>query len=244
MEAAALGLFMISAGVVTTLVDSPDLPFLAMVPSAMLRRGVVGLAMGGTAMALIYSPWGRRSGAHMNPAITLAYLRLGKIPSWDALYYMVFQVVGGLAGVLLTAAVTGSAFTRPPVKFVVTVPGPSGTVAAGIGEGFISVLMMEAILWVSNRPTIARFTGLIAGILISSFVTFESPYSGFGMNPARTFSSALPSGIWTAFWLYLTIPTLGMLVAAEGYAVVNGRDAVRCCKLHHQSGRRCIYCGK
>lgn len=244
MEAAALGIFMVAAGAVTTVMDSPELPFLAMLPSAAIRRALVGLAMGGTAMALIYSPWGRRSGAHMNPAITLTFLRLGKIPAWDALFYAIFQVLGGLAGVLLTAAVIGTDFTRHPVNYVVTVPGQSGILAAGVGEGVISVLMMGAILWASNRPRIARFTGLLAGILITFFVTFESPYSGFGMNPARTFSSALPSGIWTAFWLYLFVPTLGMLLAGEGYALAKGRTAVGCCKLHHRSDRPCIFCGR
>jgi len=244
MEAAALGIFMVSAGAVTTLVDSPDLPFLALLPSPALRRALVGLAMGGTAIGIIYSPWGRRSGAHMNPAITLAFLRLGKILPWDALYYAVFQVLGGLGGVLLTAAVLGAAFCRPPVNFVVTVPGPAGVPAAAIGEAVISVLIMGVILWASNRPGVAKYTGLLAGILISLFVTFESPFSGFGMNPARTFSSALPSGTWTAFWLYAIIPPLGMLLAAEGYAKARGRSAVRCCKLHHRSNHPCIFCGE
>jgi aquaporin Z len=244
MEAAALGIFMVSAGAVTTLVDSPDFPFLALLPSPAFRRVLVGLAMGGTAMGIIYSPWGRRSGAHMNPAITLAFLRLGRIPPWDALYYMIFQFLGGLGGVLLTATVLGTAFCRPPVDFVVTVPGPAGIADACIGEGAISVVMMGVILWASNHRGIARYTGLLAGILISLFVIFESPYSGFGMNPARTFSSALPSGTWTAFWLYAIVPPLGMLLGAEGYASAKGRTAVRCCKLHHRSDRPCIFCGE
>jgi aquaporin Z len=244
MEAAALGIFMVSAGVVTTLVDSPDFPFLALLPWPAIRRALVGLAMGGTAVGIIYSPWGRRSGAHMNPAITLAFLRLGKIPPWDALYYAVFQVLGGLGGVLLTAAVLGAPFCRSPVHFVVTVPGPMGTTDACIGEGMTSILMMGAILWASNHRGTARYTGLLAGILITLFVTFESPYSGFGMNPARTFSSAFPSGTWTAFWLYATVPPLAMLLGAEGYAAKNGRTAVRCCKLHHHSDHPCIFCGE
>lgn len=244
MEAAALGIFMVSAGAVTTFVDSPDLPLLARLPSPAVRRALVGVAMGGTAMGIIYSPWGRRSGAHMNPAITLAFLCLGKIPPWDALYYAVFQVLGGLGGVLLTAAALGAAFTRPPVHFVVTVPGPAGTTDACIGEGIISILIMAVILWASNRRGTARYTGLLAGILITLFVTFESPYSGFGMNPARTFDSALPSGTWTAFWLYAVVPPLGMLAAAGGYVRAKGRSAVRCCKLHHRSGRPCIFCGE
>lgn len=244
MEGAALGIFMVSAGAVTTFVDSPELRFFSLLPSPAIRRAIVGLAMGGTAMGIIYSPWGRRSGAHMNPAITLAFLRLRRIPPWDALYYVVFQVLGGLGGVLLTAAVLGAPFTRPPVHFVVTVPGPAGIAGALLGEGIISTLMMAVILWASNHRVTARYTGLFAGILIMLFVTFESPYSGFGMNPARTFSSALPSGTWTAFWLYFTLPPLGMLLAAEGHALIEGPAAVRCCKLHHHSSRPCIFCGE
>lgn len=244
MEAAALGLFMVSAGAFTTLLYSPASPWSAAVPSAAARRALVGVAMGATALALIYSPWGKRSGAHMNPAITLTFLRLGKIPPWDAFYYVVFQALGGVAGVILTAAFLGHAFTRPPVDFVVTVPGPAGPLAAFGGEFAISCLMMGMIVGVANRRRLANFTGLFAGILIFLFVALESPYSGFGMNPARTFSSALPSGIWTAYWLYLTAPLLGMLLSAQVSVAWAGKDAVPCCKLHHRSTAPCIFCGR
>jgi len=244
MEAAALGLFMVSAGVFTTLLNSPASPWSAAVPSAAARRALVGVAMGATALALIYSPWGKRSGAHMNPAITLTFLRLGKIPPWDAFYYIVFQTLGGVAGVVLTAAFVGPPFTRPPVDFVVTVPGPAGPLAAFAGEFVISCLMMGMIVGVANRRRLANFTGLFAGILIFLFVALESPYSGFGMNPARTFSSALPSGIWTAYWLYLTAPLLGMLLSAQASIAWAGKDAVPCCKLHHRSTHPCIFCGR
>lgn len=244
MEAAALGIFMLSAGGFTTLLDYPGSILCQALPEPAVRRSVVGLAMGGTAMGLIYSPWGKRSGAHMNPAITLTFLRLGKIPPWDAFYYAVFQILGGLGGVLLTAVVLGRRFTGLPVEYVVTVPGPEGELPAFIGELSISILMMGMILWASNKRHFARYTGLLAGVLISLFVAVESPFSGFGMNPARTFSSALPSGTWTAFWIYLTAPALGMLLAAQGYVTVKGQASVRCCKLHHRSTRPCIFCGR
>ena len=79
IEAWALGMFMISAGVVTVLVEHPDFGVPEVIESAALRRALIGLAMGATAIALIYSPWGRRSGAHMNPAVTLTFWRLGKV---------------------------------------------------------------------------------------------------------------------------------------------------------------------
>jgi aquaporin Z len=244
MEAAQLGIFMISAGVFTVLLEYPGSCLHQFIVSPTLRRAVIGLAMGGTAMALIYSPWGKRSGAHMNPAITLTFLQLGKIPLWDACFYLLFQCAGGLSGVILTALVLRRSFVTSPVNYVVTVPGPSGELTAFLGELVIAIVLMTMILYVSNRPSLSHLTGLFAGILIASFVTFEAPLSGFGMNPARTFASALPSGIWTAFWIYLLVPPSGMLFVAEGFRAFAGSGYVRCCKLHHDNGRACIFCGR
>src|SRR5229473_2753635 len=100
MEAAGLGIFMISASVFTILFEYPDSPVHQAMPSDFLRRALIGLAMGITAIGIIYSPWGKRSGAHLNPAVTLSFLRLGKIQPWDAAYYITAQFLGGLAGVL------------------------------------------------------------------------------------------------------------------------------------------------
>jgi aquaporin Z len=244
MEAAELGIFMISAGVFTALLEHPASYVHQAIPNGDVRRGLIGVAMGGTAVGLIYSPWGKRSGAHMNPAVTITFLRLGKIPPWDAFFYIVFQFLGGLAGVLLTAFVLGKCFTQPPINYVVTVPGQTGDLVAFMGEIIIASIMMGMIVFVSNHAPIARFTGLFAGMLIASFVFFEAPLSGFGMNPARTFASALPSGIWTSIWIYFTAAPLGMLLAAQGYLLVKEHNSIRCCKLHHQPNSCCIFCGK
>jgi aquaporin Z len=244
MEAAELGIFLISAGLFTSLLESPRF-FLGrahLAPS--FSRALIGIAMGGTAAGLIYSPWGKRSGAHMNPAITITFLRLGKIPPWDAFYYILFQFAGGLAGVLLTTSVLGTAFTHPPVNYVVTIPGPAGSCVAFAGELTISIIIMAVILYVSNKPTVARFTGLLAGLLIASFVEFEAPLSGFGMNPARSLASALPSDIWNGMWIYFIAAPVGMLLAAQGYLMVKGIESIQCCKLHHRSRSACIFCGR
>jgi aquaporin Z len=244
MEAAALGIFMISAGVFTALFECPGSFVHQAITHEEVRRAMIGVAMGATATGLIYSPWGKRSGAHMNPAVTITFLRLGKIPLRDALFYIVFQFFGGLVGVLLTALILGNFFTQPPVNYVATVPGPAGDLPAFLGELVIAFIMMGMIVYVSNEPAIAHFTGLFAGLLIMCYVTFEAPLSGFGMNPARTFASALPSGIWTAMWIYFTASPVGMLLAAQGYLLVKDPESIRCCKLHHRSDRRCIFCGR
>src|SRR5450755_4776026 len=148
IEAWALGMFMLSACLFTALLEYPSSPVYQHLSYAILRRGLIGLAMGITAIGLIYSPWGKRSGAHMNPSVTLTFLRLGKIPPWDALFYIVFQFLGGLAGVLLTALTLGKLFTQAPVNWVVTVPGPAGVGAAFAGELLIAFLMMGMIVTV------------------------------------------------------------------------------------------------
>src|SRR6266446_5140974 len=108
IEAAALGTFMVSACIFVVLFEHPSSPVHQSFESAsMFRRALIGLAMGLTAIGIICSPWGQRSGAHMNPAVTLTFLALGKIAPWDALFYVVAQFAGGIAGVLVSRWIIG-----------------------------------------------------------------------------------------------------------------------------------------
>src|ERR1700757_4481438 len=85
MEAALLGTFMVSACVFGALYEFPHSPVHGAITSSLLRRILMGISMGLTAVALIYSPWGKQSGAHINPSVTITFLRLGKVKAWDAL---------------------------------------------------------------------------------------------------------------------------------------------------------------
>ncbi len=207
---------MISASVVSTLLVDPDAILNHAIASAALRRGLIGLCMGGTAVALIYCPWGRRSGAHMNPAVTLAFLSLERIAPINALFYIAAQFAGGYAGVMASRFMLGGHFTTAPVDYIVTVPGPEGAAVAFTAEFAISWVMMFTILMVSNSSW-SRYTGVAAGVLISAYVYFESPLSGFSMNPARTFASALPAHEWTGLWIYFTAPVLAMWLAGSAF---------------------------
>jgi len=243
MEAWGLGMFMVSAGIVVVLLESPGSPVPELIPDANLRRGIVGLSMGLTAIGIIYSPWGKQSGAHINPAVTLTFLRLGKMAAWDALFYIVFQFVGGTLGVLLVWACFGDSFTQPPVTYVVTVPGSEGAWFAFAAETLISMVLMLTVLAFMNAKSLAHYTGLAAGVLVAVFITLEAPLSGMSMNPARTFASAAPSGIWTSGWIYFTAPVLGMLSAVELYRLFRFTTLSMCAKLDHPLNRRCIHCG-
>jgi aquaporin Z len=242
IEAAGLGLFMLSAASFATLLEHPGSPLRTALPSALVRRGFMGMAMGLTAIGIIYSPWGRRSGAHINPSVTLTYFRLGKIAPRDAAAYVAAQFVGGAAGLGLAALLLGDALGHASVGYVATRPGAHGLATAFAAEVTISFGLMNVVLWASNRPGLERFTGALAGCLVAAYITFEAPISGMSMNPARTFASALAGGDFSSLWIYFTAPPLGMLAAAEAYCRVLGKRAVECAKLRHDERSRCIFC--
>jgi aquaporin Z len=244
IEGWALGCFMISVGVFATLLGSPLSPMCSLVPSAIMRTVLLGLAMGITAVVLIQSPWGKRSGAHMNPAVTLAFLRLGKMHPWDALFFIIAQAAGGTLGIVIVATMIGSSFTHPPVSYAVTVPGPKGTAVAFVAEVLISFGLMSTVLALSSSPRLARFTGVAVGCLLALYISVELPLSGTSMNPARTLASAAPGMIWQQFWVYVLAPPLGMLVSAQLHLWVRGSNSAGCAKLIHPSSVRCIHCGQ
>jgi len=240
-EALGLGLFMVSACVFGTLLGHPGSPAARAVPDGLARRLLMGLAMGLTAAVLIYSPWGRRSGAHLNPATTLTFWRLGKVAGPDAAWYVLAQITGGIAGVLAAAAIIGPALAGPAVRYVETLPGPAGILPAFLAEVAITFLLMTVVLGASNSARLAAFTGIFAGMLVATYITLEAPVSGMSMNPARSLASAVPAGEWAALWIYFLAPPLGMLLAAELYLRRQGLARVFCAKLHHDSASRCIF---
>jgi aquaporin Z len=241
IEAAGLGLFMVSACLFATLIEHPGSPVRQTVANAMLRRIPMGLAMGLTAVAIIYSRWGQRSGAHLNPAVTLTFWRLGKVKGWDAVFYVVAQFAGAIIGVGVAAVVLNPGLAHPAVQYAATMPGAGGAGVAFVAELLITFVLMTVVLTVSNRPGLNRFTGLCAAALVASFIVLEAPLSGMSMNPARTVGSAVHAQVWTALWVYFTAPLLGMLAAAQLYVGTRGAHRVLCAKLHHENPQRCIF---
>jgi len=241
MEAAGLGLFMISACVFTALLEHPSSPIQQAIENATLRRVLIGIAMGLTAIGLVYSPWGKRSGAHLNPSFTLAFWSLGKVGSVDAFFYVLSQFAGGVLGVLVAALLIGEPIRHSAVNYAVTGPGTGGVATAFAAEILISAILMSVVLLASNSRRWARFTPLFAGALIATYIGIEAPISGMSMNPARSLGAAVPAGEWTALWIYFVAPPLGMLIAAQIYRLVHGQSNVFCAKLHHHNSARCIF---
>ena len=218
-EALGLGIFMISACFFSGLLFGRNGYFVSEF-SAFIRQSILGLMMGLTALYIFYSPLTSPSGSHINPAVTLAFLRVGKIDRRDAFFYILFQFLGGTLTVYIMAALMGENLTSSPLYDVVTIPGKYGITGAALTELIIAFIMMSMILFVADRPVLKKYSRIFAGLLVCVFVIIAGPISGFGMNPARSFSSALPSHVWTSFWIYIFMPLAGMLSAAEVYLFV------------------------
>ena len=252
MEGLGLALFMLSAACFTTLIEHPASPVRTGLPDPTLRRVVMGVAMGLTAVGLIYSPWGRRSGAHLNPSVTLAFLRLGRVAPWDGAFYVLAQAAGGIAGMGVAASALGPKLADPAVHYVVTEPGPWGVLPAFGAEAAISFVLMLTVLNVSSAPRLTHLTGVFAGALVALWISIEAPVSGMSMNPARSLASAVIAHRGRSLWLYFVAPSLGMLAATELFQrawlrahPADGRQVehrLSCAKLHHPQGVRCIFC--
>ena len=177
----------------------------------------VSLVFGLIIMAMVYAT-GHLSGAHLNPAVTIAFTATRHFPRRDALAYVLAQLAGATGGALLLLSV----WTTKPAHLGATVP----TVAAG--SAFVYELVLTAFLMfvIVAVATDTRAVGAAAAIAIGGTVgldaLFGGPVTGASMNPARSFGPALASGTWTDFWVYLAGPVSGALLGALAYQLVRG----------------------
>ncbi len=250
MEAGETGFYLFSACTVATLLWHPASPIQRHLPSDAVRRILMGLAMGATIIVIVLSPWGKQSGAHFNPAVTFTFYRLGKMASWDAVFYCVAQFLGAISGVALASLVLQGAPAHKAVRYAATLPSIHGEVfyvntIAFVSDLAISFLLMGAILFTSNHEVLAPYTHYFAAILVAAYIAFESPLSGMSTNPARTLGPAVYASYWHALWIYFIGPPLGMLAAGEVFLVARKRTRPYCAKLHHHNDKRSIFrhCG-
>ena len=240
IEAALLGAFMVSACIFGVLLEHPDSPVHRAIGDPVIRRVLMGVAMGATAIAIIYSPWGGRSGAHINPATTLTFWRLGRIRGTDVVGYVGAQFLGGVLGVAVGSVLLGPRLAHASVNYVVTRPGPWGVAPALLAEVLISGVLMATVVGLTGSRW-ARYTGLVVGVLVATYIGVEAPISGMSMNPARSFGSAWGAGQWGMLWVYLVGPLVGMNLGAFLATWARARPA--CPKLDHPGSQRCIFCG-
>lgn len=241
IEAISLGLFMISALGFTILFEHSASPVRASLPNADLRRFLIGGAMGATLLALVYNRFGARSGAHLNPAFTFTFWRLGKLDGAKAGLYAVAQFLGAAAGVALVAGASPGLAADAHVRHAATEPGIYGIPGAFVGEVVIAFVQMSIVLHVSNSRRLHAWTGVFAAIGVALYIGFEAPLSGMSMNPARTLASALFENRHSSLWIYFSAPLAGMLLAAELYVRRVGIERVYCAKVHHANDAPCPF---
>lgn len=210
---------MISACFFGTLLEYPHSPVHLAIENQLARQFTMGIAMGLTAYFILTSGWGKKSGAHINPAVSMVNYRNAKISLNDLIGYVVFQTIGGVGAVYLMQMILGHALTDKPVESVVTIPYCGHPVHAFFMESVIAFILMLVVQIVSNSSW-SKHTAKFAGFLVMMYVVIAGPVSGFGMNPARSFASALPARNWNSFWIYLLVPFAGMLLANEIYLLV------------------------
>jgi aquaporin Z len=209
------------------------------VPYPALRRLLTGLMFAGGATAVVYSPLGQISGGHLNPAVTLAFWRMGKVPHRVAAIYIVAQFAGALLGAYAAGVAWGP--LTAGVHYAATVPGNGySAVGAFAAEMLITFLLVFTIFVCVNKPSIAPRTGLIAGTLAALLVTIEAPVSGTSLNPARTLGPAILAPAYTALWAYFAGPAIGALLAVAAYRGRWGSHTV-CAKLYHTEKHACPF---
>jgi aquaporin NIP len=177
----------------------------------------VSLTFGLIIMVMVYAT-GHLSGAHINPAVTVAFTLTRHFSPWDAVAYIGAQLLGATAAALVLLGV----WTDKPADLGATVP------SVGAGSAFLYEAVLTAILMfvIMAVATDTRAVGAAAAIAIGGAVgldaLFGGPVTGASMNPARSFGPALASGQWHDFWVYVIGPVAGAALGALAYQAVRG----------------------
>ena len=175
-----------------------------------LARGIAGALFGLTGTLVTISALGRHSGAHLNPAMTLAFLIEGKISASHAAWYVLSQCLGAITGaaVVLVWGPLGK-----PLRYGATTPASSLNPALAVAlEALCTVVLVGPVFVFLAHPRLRRFTPWTMSPMYAVMVSIEAPWTGTSTNPARSLGPAVATGTWQGFWIYLVGPALGALV--------------------------------
>ncbi len=169
-------------------------------------------------LMMLVQTLGNVSGAHLNPAVTIALASIRKIKPADSLIYILLQLSGAILGALFTKAVLldeGRSISYGATKINESMINVTGGLLI---EAMFTFLLVWAIIGVATNPKAARdWAGWVIGATLGMGVMVAAPLTGAGFNPARSFGPALVSGVWTDFWIYIVGPIVGGVVAAVVY---------------------------
>ena len=206
------------------LVISPASPVAALTLPGWLARGIAGALFGLTGTLVTVSALGRHSGAHLNPAMTLAFLIEGRISASHAVWYVVSQLLGAIVG---ARVVLGWGTLGAPLRYGATTPAPGvDPLLAVVLEALCTVVLVGTVFVFLGSPRLRPFTAWTMSPMYAVMVSLEAPWTGTSTNPARSLGPAIATGTWQGFWIYLVGPALGALVGVA-LARVLGRGRRR-----------------
>jgi len=213
-------------------------PLVQAVPGEGLRRLITGFLFGSTGALIALSPVGKESGAHINPAVTLAFWLMGKLESRIAVGYVMAQLAGAVIGALPLLA-WGS--MGRSVAFGATLPGQGYAIRTVLlGEVITTFVMVSLLAVFLGFRRIRAYTPAIFPFLYAVMVYAESPISGTSTNPARSLGPAIVSGQWQGWWIFWVGPLTGAFVSTLACSFLAKRIEVA--KLYHfESDRRRIF---
>lgn len=237
--------FLVFAGLSAVVLDfGAGSPIAPLIPSHSLRLLLTGLLFAGSGSLVAISPLGKLSGAHINPAVSLAFWLHGKLPTLDLVGYVLGQLAGGALGAALLAAVWGA--RAASVRDGMTLPGPTYPLwVAFVAEVALTGLLVLAIFLFVSDSRLMRWTPLMTWLLVATMVWQEAPISGTSLNPARSLGPALVAAYWAHQWLYVVAPPLGAALAVGAFRLIgvaraDGRDVLTG-KLFHTAHYRSVF---
>lgn len=211
-----------------------------LIPDASLRLWVTGLIFAGSGSLFTISPWGRLSGAHINPSVTLAFWTAGKVRGHDVIGYLLAQFLGGAVGASLLVLAWGK--HAAAVKNGVTLPGAGYSVGqAAWAEFVMTFAYVLAVFTFVSRPRLARWTPWMNWLVVAGLVWLGAGVSGTSLNAARSFGPALVSADWRDQWIYLLAPSFGGVLAAWLFPYLGKERQVLTAKLFHSGLYRSIF---
>jgi aquaporin Z len=185
-------------------------------------------AVAGFAVGLVaISPLGKRSGAHLNPAVTIGFWLRGMMRHRDVAGYIGAQMSGALAGVVAARYLLGAAIASPAVNYGITRPGHGwNDLSASIGEALLTAVLVAAVQLSLCRPRTAPWTPVIVGVVVTLLIWQAAPFTGAGLNQARGLAPDIVAGRYPSFEVYLLGPTLGAVLAAIAVSLLANRRPV------------------
>jgi MIP family channel proteins len=184
--------------------------------------GHVGIALTfGLIVLVMIAALGHISGAHFNPAVTVAFALTRHFPWRDVLVY-----VGAQAGGAVLAALTLRLLVGENVGVSVTLPAGSVAQSFGVEVLLTAVLMFVIIAVATDTRALGSPAAIAIGMTVVLDALWAGPISGASMNPARSFGPALVAGIWADQWIYWLAPLIGAGIGASVYQFLRGENPV------------------